>query len=117
VGRLKPGDTTTGIVESIKDFGVFINLGGGKSGLLHVSRLPLENPAFKVREMQKQFPVNSTVEVEILEITDGGNRISLGIPGHKPEAEAEQAQEYKPKEDRSSFGSLSDLFDNLDGMK
>ncbi|MGI6302459.1 MAG: hypothetical protein ACOX52_15590 [Verrucomicrobiota bacterium] len=28
----------------------------------HVSRLGLENPAFKVREMQKQFPVNSTVQ-------------------------------------------------------
>lgn len=113
VSKLGPGDVTTGIVESIKDFGVFINLGGGKSGLLHVSRLGLENPAFKVREMQKQFPVNSTVQVEILDITDGGNRISLGLPGEDPEGEDEPVKDYKPKEDRSSFGSIADLFNGL----
>ena len=38
VAEIKEGEVLTGKVETIKDYGAFVDLGDGVSGLVHISR-------------------------------------------------------------------------------
>ena len=67
----KVGDVLEGKVDSIKDYGAFIDLGDGISGLLHVSQISnqrVKNPAAVLKE-------GETVKVKVTGIKDG--KISL----------------------------------------
>ncbi len=70
--RIKEGDTVTGIVKNVTDFGAFIDL-GGVDGLLHISEMSwgrVENP-------KKVFKVGEELKVLIKEIS--GTKIALSL--------------------------------------
>ncbi|MBO5093288.1 MAG: 30S ribosomal protein S1 [Lachnospiraceae bacterium] len=70
--RIKPGDTVTGIVKNVTDFGAFIDL-GGVDGLLHISEMSwgrVENP-------KKVFKVGDEVKVLIKDIS--GTKVALSL--------------------------------------
>ena len=70
--RIKPGDTVTGTVKNVTDFGAFIDL-GGVDGLLHISEMSwgrVENP-------KKVFKVGDEVTVLIKDIS--GTKIALSL--------------------------------------
>ena len=70
--RIKEGDTVTGTVKNVTDFGVFIDL-GGVDGLLHISEMSwgrVENP-------RKVFKVGDEVKALIKEIS--GTKIALSL--------------------------------------
>ena len=106
------GERLTGEVESLKPFGVFIKLPNGQTGLLHVSQTGIEEsgPA-RSRELIRKFPLHSSVEVIIKEIS--GNRISLTLPEMlERELEKNTINDYKD-EGGADFGGLNDLFGNI----
>lgn len=73
IAGLNKGDTLTGTVRSIRDFGVFVDLGNGIDGLVHISELSwhrVENP----KEVVKN---GDEIEVEILKINEEQQRVSL----------------------------------------
>ncbi len=73
LARLRVGDVKTGKVESLKEYGAFVDLGGGITGLLHVSQIAnkrLKHPGEVLKEGQE-------VEVKITKIE--GERISLSM--------------------------------------
>ena len=73
--RLNVGDKLEGTVSSITTFGAFVDLGGGIEGLVHVSEISrrrVENPKELVKSGQK-------VNVQVLKIEKGGQRISLSM--------------------------------------
>ena len=115
VAELRPGDVTRGVVDSIKEFGLFVRLGGRRTGLVHISRLPLEDEANKVRAMNRQYPVGTVLDVEVVEVDAEANRISLRIPAAAGEtgetaAAEEDAAPRAPRPDPRAFGSLADFF-------
>ncbi len=70
--KIKEGDTVTGTVKNVTDFGVFIDL-GGVDGLLHISEMSwgrVENP-------RKVFKVGDEVKALIKEIS--GTKIALSL--------------------------------------
>ena len=70
--RIQEGDTVTGTVKNVTDFGVFIDL-GGVDGLLHISEMSwgrVENP-------RKVFKVGDEVKALIKEIS--GTKIALSL--------------------------------------
>ncbi len=70
--RIKEGDTVTGTVKNVTDFGVFIDL-GGVDALLHISEMcwgRVENP-------RKVFKVGDEVKALIKEIS--GTKIALSL--------------------------------------
>ena len=70
--RIHVGDTVTGTVKNVTDFGAFIDLGGA-DGLLHISEMSwgrVENP-------KKVFNVGDEVKVLIKEIN--GDKIALSM--------------------------------------
>ncbi len=62
----------TGKVSRIASFGAFIDLGGGKEGLLHISKISKE----RVNKVEDVFKVGDEVTVKVYEIDDQG-RINL----------------------------------------
>jgi small subunit ribosomal protein S1 len=104
--EFKEGDIITGIVDSIKDYGVFVSLPGGKSGLLHISEIGDK----KTGELRNRFQVGSSLEVQILGVDSETKKISLSTKSLSRSAEQSQFKEFvTDKGGAKSLGTLGDL--------
>jgi small subunit ribosomal protein S1 len=104
--EIKEGDVLSGTVDSIKDYGIFVTLPGGKSGLLHVSEIG----GAKTADLRNRFPVGSTIEVQVLGIDPETRKISLSVKTLLTRAEESQFKDFMTgASQRSSFGTLGDL--------
>lgn len=71
---LEVGQVVDGVVRRIAQFGAFVDI-GGVDGLLHISDLAWE----QVEKTEDIVEVGQTVQVKILKIEKGGEKISLGL--------------------------------------
>ena len=71
---VKEGSIVDGKVSVITDFGAFVELPEGKTGLLHISEVATEY----VKDIRTYLTENQTVKVKILSI-DSKGKISLSI--------------------------------------
>ena len=95
--ELEPGQTVTGIVRNVADFGVFVDIGVGEDGLIHVSELAdhfVHNPYEVVSTGQ-------VVEPTIVEVQPKKKRIALSLKS-KP-----QIKKGKPRRARKRRASVS----------
>ncbi|MGP7816074.1 30S ribosomal protein S1 [Niallia sp. 01092] len=93
---LEVGQTISGVVQRITDFGAFVDL-GGIDGLVHISQLSYEhisNPSDVVSEGQE-------VNVKVLSVDRNNDRISLSIKDTLPGPWAQIAQ-------KAAVGSILD---------
>lgn len=74
--RYNKGDTISGTIRSITDFGVFVGLEGGIDGLVHLSDLSWDEPG---EEAVKQYSKGQEVDAQVLSIDPERERIALGI--------------------------------------
>lgn len=72
--QLEVGSIVEGKVTGITNFGAFVELPGGKTGMVHISEVA---PTF-VKEIRDYVKVGEVVKVKVLNITPEG-RISLSI--------------------------------------
>ncbi len=72
----KKGDTISGNIKSITDFGIFIGLPGGIDGLVHLSDISWDADG---EEAVRNYKKGEEVETTILAIDPERERISLGI--------------------------------------
>lgn len=73
ISNVEVGLVTEGVVETLKPYGAFVNLGNGLSGLLHISQIcnnRIKHPGVVLKEGQ-------TVKVKITEIKDGKLSFSM----------------------------------------
>ncbi|MBR2499448.1 MAG: S1 RNA-binding domain-containing protein [Clostridia bacterium] len=71
---LEVGKTVEGKISGITPFGAFIDLGEGKTGLVHISEVALEY----VKDINEHLKEGETVSVKVVSIDDKG-KISLSI--------------------------------------
>jgi small subunit ribosomal protein S1 len=108
---IKEGARFTGTVEGHRDFGVFVKLPDGQTGLLHISQLDLQTSGQAGRALYRRFPPASTLEVVVLS-TDG-RRISLTLPETlEREAERLQVSDFTDR-GGNALGSLDGVFGAL----
>jgi len=74
-GQINPGDIFKGQVARIADFGIFVELVPGQTGLLHISAIPRE----RQRTIAKDYPINSELTVRIVDYDPGTGRIRLAL--------------------------------------
>ena len=86
--RYPEGELVTGKVERLADFGAFIELEPGLTGLLPFSRRG------RCRQSQAQFQVGKEVSVKVLAIDRDKKRISLGTEHSKAEGSIQDYKEY-----------------------
>ena len=97
----------TGKVETIKDYGAFVDLGDGVSGLVHISQISLDrikHPSVVLKEGQE-------VQVKVIGNKDG--KISLSMKALLQEKEQEeevQVEIPKAEEIGTSMGDLLKKF-------
>lgn len=87
--KLKVGDTVTGVVTGVVDFGVFVNV-EGIEGLVHISEISWErvnNPADYVK-------VGQTIEAKIISIDK--DRLSLSIKQLTQDPWLDEVEQFKP---------------------
>ena len=69
------GAVVTGRVASVRDFGVFVDLGGGVQGLLHVSEIGWS----RVDDPSQMFTPGDEITVKVLNVDEQKQKISLGL--------------------------------------
>jgi small subunit ribosomal protein S1 len=69
------GAVMTGRVASVRDFGAFIDLGGGVQGLLHVSEMGWS----RVSDPSQVLKPGDEITVKVLRVDDDKQKISLGL--------------------------------------
>jgi small subunit ribosomal protein S1 len=74
LASIKPGDTVTGTVTNLTDFGAFVDL-GGVEGLIHISELSWS----RVIHPSKILEPDETVEVLVLDIDQEKERVALSL--------------------------------------
>lgn len=86
------GDVYDGKVIRIMNFGAFVDLGGGKEGMIHISKLSNK----RVDKVEDVVKVGDNVEVEVIKIDEKG-RIDLKRIVPKEEFEANEKAKSKKK--------------------
>ena len=70
-----PGAVLTGRVVSVRDFGAFVDLGGGIQGLLHVSEMGWS----RVTSPHEVVASGDQITVKVLRVDEATQKISLGL--------------------------------------
>lgn len=107
IAKCEVGAVMQGTVDTIKDYGAFVNLDNGLSGLLHISQISnqrIKHPSVVLKQGQ-------TITVKIISIAD--NKISLSMKAlESDEGVTEEVFDYQ--ESGTVFTGLGDL---LKGFK
>jgi len=69
------GSVVEGVVTGITNFGAFVKLPNGKTGLVHISEIA---DAY-VKDIRNYVDMNEAVKVKVLSFDDGGEKIGLSI--------------------------------------
>src|SRR5687768_2573691 len=69
------GAVITGRVTSVREFGAFVDLGGGVQGLLHVSEMGWS----RVTDTSHLVKAGDEITVKVLRVDDDRQKISLGL--------------------------------------
>ncbi|MFN3199795.1 MAG: S1 RNA-binding domain-containing protein [Bradymonadia bacterium] len=73
--RIKVGDHLQGRVTEIKDYGAFVDLGGGIEGMIHVSEISHE----RVGHPREKLNKGDAVEVKVIRVEPAKGRVALSI--------------------------------------
>lgn len=105
--QLEVGNILEGKVTGITKFGAFVELPGGKTGMVHIS----EVAATYVNEISEHLQENQTVKVKVLSISPDG-KVSLSIKRALPPPPPMQRREG-PRGDTFDWGGNKGKSDNL----
>lgn len=108
ISNVQVGLVTEGTVESLQNYGAFIDLGNGLSGLVHISQIcekRIKHPGAVLKEGDK-------VKVKVIAVKDG--KLSLSMKALNDVAAEEIVEEtYDLPKSEDVGTSLGDLFKNL----
>ncbi len=101
--RYPTGARVKGVVTSITDFGIFMELEQGVEGLIHISQLGLA----RGDNLRDKFDVGTEVEAEVTNVDRNERRISLSMKQAKRAKQKEEYAQYL--EDSGAAVTFGDL--------
>ena len=115
---LQEGETRSGTVSSVTDFGAFVDLGGA-DGLIHISELTHE----RGRSPKDLLRVGQTIQVYVLSIDRERSRIGLSLKRLQPDPWQTVERDHYVGElaeariaNLAKFGAFARLDDGLEGL-
>ena len=102
--EFKVGDIVEGKITGITSFGVFADIGDGKSGMVHISEVARNY----VNDIKEHVKENDVVKMKILSIGDDG-KISLSIKRALP---PEKKNNDAPRRERKADAPKSNAIDS-----
>ncbi len=106
IANIKVGTVMHGKVESLQDYGAFIKLDNGLSGLVHVSQISKK----RVKFPKDVLSVGDEVDVKVIGIKDG--KISLSMKALEDTKEESSDKVVIPKAENIGT-NLGDLFKDI----
>jgi small subunit ribosomal protein S1 len=120
--RLRPSAIMAGRISRIREFGAFVDLGGGVEGLIHLSELAHE----RVTSPKEVVQPGQAVEVQVLKVdydAHKGERISLSLKAltksvwERASAELKEGQKLTGRVTRlQPFGAFVELSPGVSGL-
>ncbi|TET06836.1 30S ribosomal protein S1 [Candidatus Dependentiae bacterium] len=74
--KLKPGERVKGIISSITDYGLFVEIEKGVEGLVHISEISWID---RINDLKSKFKPGQEVEVYVSSLDKENRRMSLSI--------------------------------------
>jgi small subunit ribosomal protein S1 len=119
--KYKTGDRVGGTVTRLAEFGAFVALEPGIEGLIHISEMSWAKK--KVRKPSDVVNVGDSVEVVVLGVNVGEQRMSLGLKQALGDPWAGAAQRYQPGSvvegpitSIMKFGAFVQVTEGVEGM-
>ncbi len=116
LAALRVGDNVEGTVTGLAPFGVFVDIGVGKDGLVHVSELA----EGRVEKAEDVVQVGQTYTFKVLEVDAEGARISLSLRRAQRGQKWQQLEKGQILEGTISglapFGAFVDIGVGRDGL-
>ena len=116
LAALRVGDNVEGTVTGMAPFGVFVDIGVGKDGLVHVSELA----EGRVEKAEDVVQVGQTYTFKVLEVDAAGARISLSLRRAQRGQKLQQLEKGQILEGTISglapFGAFVDIGVGRDGL-
>jgi len=116
--RLRPGDTVTGVVTNLCDFGAFLDL-GGLEGLIHISELSWGRVGHPAEILER----GQEVTAHVLDVNRDAGRIALSLKRLFPDPWETVQQRYQIGESVEGvitnvvdFGAFARIEDGLEGL-
>ena len=102
--KYRRGDRVSGIVKTVTDFGVFVELEPGIEGLIHVSQLPGDKDGNPL----EAFHTNDEIQAEVVHVSQEEKKIGLSIRKLEETMERESHRSYVKKQNQatSNLGEL-----------
>ena len=118
LSEIQPGQTRTGVVKNITDFGAFVDL-NGMDGLLHITDMSWG----RINHPSEVVHVGQELEVVVLDVNQEKERISLGLK-QKQQNPWEEIELKYPKGTRVHgkvvnlvpYGAFVQLEDGVEGL-
>ena len=102
------GDVMDGTVETLKDYGAFVRLSNGLSGLVHISQISEK----RIKHPSAVLAVGDKVKVKVIAVKDG--KLSLSMKALQDVAAQEIEEEvYELPETEEATTTLGSLFANI----
>ncbi len=118
--KIAVGDVVKGVVRGFTDYGAFVEIMDGIEGMVHVSDMSWTRKVTHPQEIVKR---GQKLEVKVLAIDKGSQRISLGLKQLTPNPWPELVEKYKVDTvvegevvKITNFGVFVKLEDNLEGL-
>ncbi len=109
ISRITAGNIVEGTVETLKDYGAFVDIGDGITGLLHVSQISdkrIKHPKVVLSEGQK-------VRVLITKVENGKISLSMKALDNALNRETADEEEQEYSDHGAATTSLADLLKNI----
>jgi small subunit ribosomal protein S1 len=113
------GAVITGRVMSVRDFGAFVELGGGVQGLLHISEMAWE----RVSDASQVVKPGDEITVKVLRVDADKQKISLGLKQLAADPWSRAAATYQAGQLRTGrvtrvaeFGAFVELEPGIEGL-
>jgi len=110
IREVVPGMVLAGTVDSLKDYGAFIKLDGGLSGLVHISQICEK----RIKHPGAVLSVGQDVEVKVIDVKDGKISLSIKALAEESDENSDSDIDYELPESESIGTSMASL---LKGFK
>ena len=104
IDTIQEGDIVEGVVKSVTNYGVFVDL-GIMDGLLHISDITWD----RITHPSEILDVNKTIKLKVIKVDKATNRVSLGLKQLTPNPSAFLEDKYKAGQEVS--GTITNITD------
>ncbi|MBQ3230012.1 MAG: S1 RNA-binding domain-containing protein [Clostridia bacterium] len=98
------GETVSGTVSGVVDYGAFVRLEDGTSGMIHISKLSREY----VSDIHSVIKKGDVVTATVISVENG--KIALSLIGDSPKKCASREERFEKKSEPKDFESMLSSF-------